>query len=175
MFMKKFLSIFLVALLILRYSLFATAYDAVRHEVIENIKAGNININYYLNVAKENNVDINEYIKAPYLNTSISTALERGKPFLLVYANFNDLPTVVMYLKSSYQLYSYLGNDYEYVIINTVHPDNAHLLEKYKAPSLPYLYVANPNNGKIIPIKPSLYKKPKTLAHLINKYVRNSK
>ena len=160
-------------LLILSFAQMAFAGDAVRDEVINNIKSGNININYYLNTAKENNININDYINAPYLNTFFDTAVKRGKPFLLVLANFNDLATAVTYLKSGYEIYTILGNNYEYVIINTNHPDNAKLLKRFKARTLPYMYLADLNKNKIVPIRPALYRKPQELTKLIKDYVNH--
>ena len=150
------------------------ANDDVRQEVIDNIKSGNINLNYYLNTAKENNINLSEYINAPYLNTSFETAVQRRKPFLLIYANFRDLATVVTYLKSGYEIYNALGDNYEYVIINVNHPDNEKLLKRFKARALPYLYLADLKKNSIVPIKPSLYKKPKELTQLIKTYVEHN-
>lgn len=118
--------------------------------------ADSLDINYILQLAKTNNVDINEVMKRSHIGPSYDSIKSGKKPFLIVFADFTDLPVAAKYVNNGYQVYSNLQNEYGFAAFNTKNPENSALMTKFKVKTVPFLVIANPYRNEVVPVKPAL-------------------
>lgn len=74
--------------------------------------AESLDINYILQIAKSNNIDVNEVMKRQYIGASYDSIKNGKKPYLIVFADFTDLPVAAKYFNNGYQVYNNVQNDY---------------------------------------------------------------
>ena len=127
---------------------------------------------YLLKLAQENNIDINAEMKRAYIGHSYEHIQKSTKPYVVVFADFTDIPTAAKYINNGYFVYNNLQHDYGFSAFNIKNPANKILIEKFKVKTVPYVIVTNPATKKVIPIKPVLYENPKKLVYLLRAYKR---
>lgn len=134
--------------------------------------ADNVDLTYYFELAKANNIDVEKVQKSPYFGTPYSEIKRSKKPYLIVFADFNDVPTAAKFANNGYFVYNNLQGQYGFSAFNINHEDNADLIERFSIESAPYVLVTNPKRNEIIPIKPELYDNPTKLVKLLKAYAR---
>lgn len=137
--------------------------------------ADSLDINYLLQMAKSNNIDINEVMKRSHIGPSYDSIKNGKKPFLIVFADFTDLPTAAKYVNNGYQVYSNLQNEYGFAAFNTKNTENSALMAKLKIKTVPCLLIANPYRNEAVPVKTALYDNPQRLIVLLRAYLRRTR
>lgn len=138
----------------------------------QQVNAQEIDLTQYIQLAKAYNIDIEEAKTRPYIGYSFEYVKNSNKPFLIVFADFDDVMTAASYVNNGYFVYNNLQHDYGFTVFNIKNSDNADLVEKLNVKSVPYVVVTNPKNNKIIPIKSELYENPKRMVYLLRSYLR---
>ena len=137
--------------------------------------ADSLDINYILQIAKSNNIDINEVMKRPYVGASYDSIKNGKKPYLIVFADFTDLSVAAKYFNNGYQVYNNVQNDYGFAAFNTKNSDNSALMAKFKVRTTPYVVIANPHRNEVVPIKSALYNNPDRLVYLLRAYLKRTR
>jgi len=134
--------------------------------------AENIDLAYYFQLAKEHNINVEEVQKSPYFGTSFGEIRKSKKPYLILFIDFNDIPTAAKFANNGYFVYNNLQNDYGFSIYNVKHEENTGMIEHFRIKTAPYVLVTNPSRNEILPIKPELYENPTKLVRLLKAYAR---
>jgi len=137
-----------------------------------SLKAEELDLAYLLKLAQSKNIDINEEMKRAYIGHSFEHIQKSSKPYIVVFADFTDIPTATKYANNGYFVYNNLQHDYGFSAFNIKNSDNKALVEKFKIKTVPYVIVTNPKTNKILPIKPALYENPKKMVYLLRAYKR---
>ncbi len=139
------------------------------------VRAENFDLNYFFELAKANNIDIDEAMKLPYVGRTHQQVQASKKPFLVVFADFSDLATAAKYVNNGYFVYNNLHGDYGFTAFNVNNPENAALMKKYRVKTVPYLIITNPYRNEVIPVKPALYDNPDRLVRLLRAYLSRTR
>lgn len=139
------------------------------------VRAQEVDLTYYLNLAQSKNIDVNEVMQRPYVGHSYEYIQKSDKPYIIVFADFTDVATATRYLNNGYFVYNNLQNQYGFSAFNVKNSENAALLKRHNVKNVPYAFVTNPKSNEILPIKPALYENPKKLVHLLKVYWRKTR
>lgn len=142
---------------------------------VQQAPAEDFDINTLLELAKSKNIDINEAMNQPYYGVSYDEIKRGKKPFLLVFADFTDIPTAASMANNGYFVYNNLYHDYGFSAFNIKSAENKELIEKLNVKTVPYLMIANPHRNEVVPVKPALYENPKRLVYLLRAYLRRTR
>lgn len=135
------------------------------------VQAENFDLNYYLKLAQDHNINVNEAMKSAYIGTSFDKVKSSKRPYIVVFANFEDLATASRYVNNAYTVYNNLHEEYGFTVYNVKNSENKELLTKFKVTNTPSVYITNPKSNSILPIKSSLYDNPQRLVTLLKAYL----
>ena len=138
------------------------------------VKAQELELTQYLELAKVYNIDIEEAKSRSYIGCSFEQARNSAKPYLVVFADFEDVLTAASYVNNGYFVYNNLQHTHGFTVLNVNHPDNAKIVQAIGVRTLPYVVVIYPQKDKILPIKPELYENPKRMVYLLRAYYRKN-
>lgn len=134
--------------------------------------ADTINVNNYLELAKTYNVNtLNELKQRPYIGVPFNTVKKSSEPYIIVFADFEDIVTATKYMNNAYYVYTNLQGDYGFTAFNTKRPENQALMKQFRVKTVPYAYITNPKQNKVLPIKSTIYDNPQRLVHLLKAYL----
>lgn len=113
--------------------------------------------------------NINEYLNKPYLGLTYLQALQKKEPFLLIFANPNDLTTIIKLSSIGEMIYNEFKEQYNFCVINVKAKENKALTKAYNVTKLPALYLIDTQNKTYIFVPEKYYKKNK-LKYILTKF-----
>lgn len=103
--------------------------------------------------------NIDEYLNKSYLGMSYSSALQQETPFLLIFANPNDLLSLAKLSGIGEMVYNEFRNKYNFCVINTKAQENELLYNAFAPKKLPALYIIDTQSKTYVFIDKKYYKK----------------
>lgn len=103
--------------------------------------------------------NIDEYLNKPYLGMSYIEALRQEQPFLLIFANPDDLTSIAKMTGIGQMVYNEFKGQYNFCVINTKITTNKQLTQAYNVKRLPALYLINTQTKTFIFVDKKYYKK----------------
>lgn len=123
---------------------------------------------YFANCA-EMPVNINEYINKPYIGMEYYQALEQDLPFLLIFANPNNIIALSKLLPIGQMVYDEFKGKYNFCIINTKIKKNDDIISFFNPKKLPALYIIDTKARTYTFIDKKYYKK-RELKEILTKF-----
>ncbi len=117
-------------------------------------------------------VNIDEYLNRPYVGMPYYQALNQKTPFLLIFANPDDLISMIKLSNIGKMVYDEYSDDFNFCIINTNIKENDTLLEYFNPKRLPALYIINTEKMTYRYVEKKYYKKHE-MRKLLNLYIKN--
>lgn len=107
----------------------------------------------------EDKININEYLNKSYIGMTYNEAINQDIPFLLVFANPNDLISIVKLAGVGQMVYKDFKGQYNFCILNTKEKENKNLLNFFNPEYLPALYIINTQTRHYIFVNKKFYNK----------------
>lgn len=103
--------------------------------------------------------NIDEYLNKPYIGMSYNEALNQKVPFLLIFANPNNLISVAKLAPIGEMVYNDFKGEYNFCIINTKIKENENLMDFFNPQKLPALYIIDTQEKTYTLIEKKYYTK----------------
>lgn len=103
--------------------------------------------------------NINEYLDKSYIGMPYNQALNQDLPFLLVFANANNLVSFAKLAPIGEMVYNEFKGQYNFCVINTKKKENRDLVEFFNPKKLPALYIIDTQEQTYTLIEKKYYKK----------------
>ncbi len=103
--------------------------------------------------------NINEYLDKSYIGMPYNQALKQDIPFLLVFANANNLVSFAKLAPIGEMVYNEFKGQYNFCVINTKKKENRDLVEFFNPKKLPALYIIDTQEQTYTLIEKKYYKK----------------
>lgn len=116
--------------------------------------------------------NIDEYLTKSYIGMSYSQALNQKQPFLLVFANPNDLMSIARLSSVGEMVYNEFKDEYNFCLINAKTKENKALMKAFEVQKLPALYIIDTQTKTYIFVDKKYYKK-RELRNILTTFKNN--
>lgn len=103
--------------------------------------------------------NVSEYLDKSYIGMSYNQALKQDIPFLLVFANANNLVSFAKLAPIGEMVYNEFKGQYNFCVINTKKKENRDLVKFFNPKKLPALYIIDTQEQTYTLIEKKYYKK----------------
>lgn len=115
--------------------------------------------------------DIQEYTKKPFLGMEYSYALRQNIPFLLIFADPNDVFSLLRLSKIGEMVYQEYKGEYNFCVVNANIKENEPLIEYYNPQKLPAVYIINTEKMTYRLVEKKYYSKNE-MRKLLDSYIK---
>lgn len=113
--------------------------------------------------------DADKYLQKSQVGMPYWQALEQKKPFLLVFANSNNIFAAVKFIPIAEMVYNEFKNDYNFCILNTRDEENKEFAKLFGEEKEPTLYIID-TQAKTYTYVDSKYYNKKKLRKILEAY-----
>lgn len=113
--------------------------------------------------------NIDEYLGKSYIGLPYNSAIEKDLPFLLIFANPNDIVSLAKLSSVGEMVYKEFKGQYNFCIINVKVKENKELTASFAPQKLPALYIIDPKEYTYTFIDNKYYKK-RELREILTKF-----
>lgn len=110
-------------------------------------------------ISSEMSLNINEYLNKQYIGMPYNQALQQEIPFLLIFANPNNIISIVKLSSVGEIIYNEFKGQYNFCIINSKSKENQKLIDVFRYKNLPALFIIDTNQRTYLYIDKKYYKK----------------
>ena len=105
-----------------------------------------------ISMGGENPKNIEEYINKPYIGMQYEQALQEDLPFILMFANPNNVIYLPKYFSIGEMVYNEFKGQYNFCIINTKIKQNKYLTEGFNVKKQPAVFLINTQRQTFIKV-----------------------
>lgn len=113
--------------------------------------------------------EILEYSKMPYIGTPINEAMQKDLPYILIFANPNNIFMLTRLAPIAQMAYDEFKGQYNFCIVNASIDENEVLVHSFNPEKLPALYLINTQEKSYTYIDRKYYNK-KSIRKILTKF-----
>lgn len=111
--------------------------------------------------ASDFDLNIHEYLGKSYIGMPYEQAIEQKIPFLLIFANPNDITSIIKLLSLGKMVYDEFKGQYNFCILSTKARENKHLIKEFDVKKKPALFIIDTQNQTYTYVERKYYKQRK--------------